>query len=360
MTADKDLLRQALRVPRSVRNLDLAGWDHLIRLGRAAGLLARLAENLEEAGLLDGVPEKPRLHLDAERILAKKHARDVRWEVACLRRALVPLGIPVCLLKGAAYLLSGLPAARGRMFSDVDILVPKEAVAETERVLLGHGYIGVKSDPYDDRYYRQWMHQIPPLHHFQRDTVVDVHHTIVPETARAEVDARSLREMAAPVAGLEDLWVLAPPDMVLHSAVHLFNEGEFDHGLRDVSDLDLLLRHFGTDDEFWLRLLDRARAWALMRPLYYALRHTERLLATPVPADVAAACADEGRPGPATAAIMETALERALRPDHRLCDDALTAPVRLMLYVRAHYLRMPLHLLLPHLARKALRKDEEG
>ena len=31
--------------------------------------------------------------------------------------------------------------------------------------------------------------------------------------------------------------VLAPEDMVLHSAVHLYQEGELDHGMRDLLDL---------------------------------------------------------------------------------------------------------------------------
>ena len=38
--------------------------------------------------------------------------------------------------------------------------------------------------------------------------------------------------------------VLAPADMVLHSAVHLFTEGEFSRGLRDLCDLDLAVARF--------------------------------------------------------------------------------------------------------------------
>ena len=38
--------------------------------------------------------------------------------------------------------------------------------------------------------------------------------------------------------------------------------------------------------------------------------------------------------------------------------DALTAAARWLLYVRAHYLRMPLHLLLPHLLRKSFHRPD--
>ncbi len=41
----------------------------------------------------------------------------------------------------------------------------------------------IKSDPYDDLYYRRWMHELPPLVHSERGQLVDVHHTILPLTA---------------------------------------------------------------------------------------------------------------------------------------------------------------------------------
>ncbi len=50
----------------------------------------------------------------------------------------------------------------------------------------------MKSDPYDDLYYRQWMHELPPLVHGERGRMVDVHHTILPLTARPTPDAQAL------------------------------------------------------------------------------------------------------------------------------------------------------------------------
>ena len=38
--------------------------------------------------------------------------------------------------------------------------------------------------PYDDAYYRDHMHELPPLIHKERDRMIDVHHTILPLTAR--------------------------------------------------------------------------------------------------------------------------------------------------------------------------------
>jgi hypothetical protein len=50
---------------------------------------------------------------------------------------------------------------------------------------------------------------------------------------------------------------------------------------------------------------------------------------------------------------MAWLLAIALRPNHPSCDGPWTPLARWLLYVRAHWLRMPLRLLLPHLLRKA-------
>jgi hypothetical protein len=54
--------------------------------------------------------------------------------------------------------------------------------------------------------------------------------------------------------------------------------------------------------------------------------------------------------------LMDALFDRGLAPHHRSCDGLASAVARWMLYVRAHYLRMPMRLLLPHLARKAWKR----
>jgi hypothetical protein len=352
MIAASNRLPMALQDAGILPLMNLADWDLVIRQGRRAGLLARLAIQLAERDLLARVPAAPRSHLAAERILAEKHARDVRWEVRCIRQALAPIGVDLILLKGAAYILADLPPARGRLFSDVDILVPKAALADVERALLREGWTGGAIDPYDDRYYRRWMHQIPPLIHRLRGTTIDVHHTILPETARLDLKAAALFAASREIAGAGGVGTLCPADMILHSALHLFNEGEYARGLRDLDDIAQLLRRFGSDAAFWPLLLDRAEELDLRRPLYYALRYAGALLgvALPEPVRMAARLAP---PNAALRWLMDMLFSRALRPDHESCRDGLTGVAIWLLYVRSHHLRLPPRLLLPHLLRKA-------
>src|SRR3546814_1875839 len=70
--------------------------------------------------------------------------------------------------------MAGLPPARGRLFSDIDFMVPRDRIDEVERILVKADWAPAVKDAYDQRYYRRWTHQIPPLKHFQRTTVLDV------------------------------------------------------------------------------------------------------------------------------------------------------------------------------------------
>lgn len=346
------LLLRVMRAPGVVHELDAAGWDMLLRQAAAANLDAALLVLLEDAGLLDAVPAAPRTHLEWTRTAAVSHARATRYEVREIGRALAGLGLPLILLKGAAYAMAGLEAGRGRLFSDIDILVPKTRLSEVEAALMMHGWVTTHHDAYDQRYYRQWMHELPPMQHARRGNSIDVHHAILPETAPVRPDPDSLRARARPIDGMPGLAVLAPDDMVLHSAVHLFFDGEFDKGVRDLFDLHRLLGQFGAQPGFWEGLPARARALELGRPLFYALRYCRLLFGTAVPQAVIDAVAQDG-PNPALRWLMDGLFERALRPLHPSCETRASAVARFLLYVRGNWLRMPPLLLSRHLLHKA-------
>ena len=347
------LLVEILRDPARSAALDLAGWDLLLRQAANAGLRASLGAMLAQAGLLETVPPAPRRHFEWAEVAAARHRRAVRFEVDQIRRALDGLGLPLILLKGAAYAMAGLPPAPGRIFSDVDILVPKERIGEVEAALMLGGWASVSQDAYDQRYYREWMHELPPMEHVQRGNTIDVHHAILPETAAVRPDPALLRAASQPIPGEEGLWMLAPHDLVLHSAVHLFSEGEMDHGLRDLLDLHRLLQHFGAAPGFWEGLAARAVQLQLARPLFYALRYCTRLLGTAVPPAVLAEAAAAGRPSRPLLILMDALFLRTLAPPHPDCADRFTPAARGALYLRGNWLRMPPLMLARHLFHKA-------
>jgi hypothetical protein len=329
-----------------------ADWERLLWQARAAELMAQLQAALAAARVLDRAPAGARRHLEIARAIAERHAQAVRHELLGLAEVLSPLGVPVLLLKGAGYAALGHPASRGRIFNDVDIMVPKAALPDVERVLHWAGWFPQHTTAYDERYYREWMHEIPPLSHKNRATVLDVHHTILPPTSGIVPDPAGLFEQALPLAAdWAPFSVLSAPDRVLHSACHLFF-GEFHKGLRDLFDLHRLLSHDGTQPGFWDRLAARAVELRLALPLQDALEQCQRVYATEVPTSVLAALRPAAR-SPWPRWTRRWLFEHALRPAHRSAFGPTTGLALRAVFVRSHWLRMPVPLLVRHLSHKA-------
>jgi hypothetical protein len=360
--AQTDLVVAALRSPAQALSLPSAGWDLLVRQARRADLLGRIALLLEREGLLGRVPSAPRAHLDAAIVLTAAQHREVRREVAHIANALAPLALQPVLLKGAAYLMSNAAAALGRTFDDVDLLVPKSRLPEVEAHLMMGGWVTTHLSPYDQRYYREWMHELPPMQHSIRHSVIDVHHAILPDTAHVQPDSALLLAQARVVPEHPEWRVLSPIDMLLHSMTHLFHNEELSHGLRDLSDLDLMLRSESADPTFWEALQQRAVQHGLARTLHHGLQQTHRLLGTPVPESARLQASNYAAAAPVDA-LMTHLWRHALRTPHSSARAPLTSAAEFCLFIRAHALRMPPIMLLKHLSNKAWRRHvlrEEG
>ena len=345
-------LVRALRVPEDAAAFGAREWDLAVRAGRRSALLAALAARLREGPGLEAAPPAVRRHLEGALRLAAHHARALRHEAAVVREALAPLGVPLVLLKGAAYVLGGLPPAPGRLVADLDLLLPRAALPEAERLLFRRGWLTAEPDPYDQRYYREWMHEVPPLRHAARGTVLDLHHALVPPTGRL---GRDPGDVAARARGIGDgLRVPAPEDLVVHAALHRLGDGEHERALRDLWDLDRMLRAWGRDAAFREALEARAAEFRAERAVAYALRAAYAVFATPIPGPLLARLERRGRCRAGARVVVPLLLRAAdpARPPAWRGEGA----ARLAMYVRGHWTRMPARLLLPHLARKAWRR----
>lgn len=363
MSVVREPFLEVLQNPSAAASLTAAEWTDVIGRARHSSLLPRLSLRIDDDTLGRLTPRVSE-QLLAARPIAEQHARAVRWEVGRIQVALRGIDTKVVVLKGAAYILSGLPAGTGRLTTDVDILVPRGDLRQVEQALLSAGWAAVKLNSYDQRFYRQWSHELPPLQHSRRRTVVDVHHNILPVSGRLHPDADKLLAAAVPIAEsgvAPGLWTLCPEDMLLHCAVHLFQDGDLAGSVRDLVDADALLRHFGAvTPGFWERLPARARDLGLERPLFYVLRFAERMLGTPMPASVWAQVA---RPPALVVSVMDQLVSRSLLPLRGRQGTMGEEMARTMLYVRSHWLRMPPGQLALHLMRKSIRRwsdpDEE-
>lgn len=333
------LLLSIMRDPASAGALEGDRWNALIAAARAEQMLGNLATRLEPYER--GFPAAVRAILADARGEAAHARTRALWEADRAAEALLPLGIPVVLLKGTAYAAAGLDAGAGRSIGDLDILVPRDRLDEAEAALLAAGWEWVKPDPYDDAYYRQWMHELPPLIHSERDRMIDVHHTILPLTARPRPDASAM--LADAVSLPSGLKILSHEHMVIHACVHLMADGDLAGGLRNLWDIDRLCRAFAAErDDFYFALYQESARHGLFAPVARALRLAHDMYGTPV-----ASC------------VAPIQVDMALRWSDRLFRARMIARdgwgretrklLRFAFFIRSHWLRMPPMMLARHL-----------
>jgi hypothetical protein len=327
------LLVRALRDPAGLGHCD---WAGLVSAARAEQLIGSLAFRMEG----QAVPARIAAIFEAARQDSAYSRTQALWEAEMARRALAPLSVPVILMKGTAFHAANLDACVGRSVGDLDIMVPRASLDAAEAALLDAGWERMKdAQGYDDIYYRRWMHELPPLIHRTRDRMIDVHHTILPLTARPKPDAEAL--IADSVALENGLRILSPADMIVHAAAHLFADGDLAGGLRNLWDIDRLLREFAaTDPDFWAKLEARAAHHQLKRAVGRAVRLAGDLYGTPAPSGW-------------RAGFLADPLFKARLLARNGWGQEQRKLLRFAFYVRSHLLRMPPLMLARHLWKKA-------
>jgi hypothetical protein len=348
----RDLLIRVLRDPVSLATMDSSRLDLILRVARRGRVLGNLAVALQEAGCLEQLPPAAGDQLRSALVLAQSRARLAMWELDRIGNALRTSGFSTCIaMKGCAYLLLGLPNARGRIFADVDLMLPEQELEGVEAYLNRRGWRSQELSPYDQNYYRRWTHELPPLMHVEREVEIDLHHNVLPRTARLKPDSTLLLENTQALAESR-FATLSNEDIVLHAMTHLLFNDDMADKLRDLVDIDVLLRYFsGADEHYWSRILRRAEQLDLRRATYYGLRYASTYLDSPVPDTIISAIKAWGPPAPIRW-LMDRLVPRALFPMHPEHSSRLTGYARLLLYVRSHWIRMPPWLLAYHLTYK--------
>lgn len=325
-----------LRNPALAQAMSDAEWNEPVMQARQVELAGQLYFGLERHACIPHTPPAVLRALDLTRIKTNRRIDSVRWELSQIRKA-VSSDIPILLLKGCAYALAEDTNANGRLFSDIDILVPHHDLPRVESDLAVHGWQASDTEPYDQKYYREWMHEIPPMEHLRRGTVLDIHHAIIPVVSRYAFDATRLFDDA--IEHSPGIFVLSPFDRIIHCAVHAFIEGVPSKALRDLYDLNCLVRQHAATEELCKPLLARAKTLRLDKLLTDALSASAALFSLP----------------PAYEALTRT---RSLRAS-MLRKAALTAnrpranAYHGLLLAHSHWMKMPMSLLIPHLVRKA-------
>lgn len=349
------LLNIVILEPELIGELSTGELDLALRLTRRVRLLGRLGESLRAAGLMESLPTEAADQLIAAMAMADARSRLALWELDRIAQALKSdQSIPLVAMKGCTYILLNLPNAPGRIFADVDLMTNENELEDLEDKLNTRGWVSSELTPYDQNYYRKWTHELPPLMHEEREVEIDLHHNIMPRTARLNPSSAKLMERSRQLPDSR-YRVFADEDVVLHAMSHLMFDGDLADKLRDLVDTHDLLTYFADrDSSFWQNLLDRAEELDLTRPAYYSIRYVNLLLDMHIPDNIIKHSRKWSPPG-IVVWFMDRAVPRALYPQHPDRPTRMTELYRLLLYMRSHWIKMPPWLLAYHLSYKFIR-----
>lgn len=263
-----------------IRQACAADWTEFLQLARQHGLTARFYHVLERSQLLDAIPEKVKQHGLSGARYAAKQQHSLFFELQQLEKVFAGAGYPCLLLKGAAYRGLALSVSYGRLFSDIDILVPADKMADARNRLFFSGYSEGSLSDYDRRYYLNWAHQNPPLQHYQRGTVIDLHHHIYPVASARTINIAPVFDSAVQVNG-SVFSVPAAAHLFIHAAVHLFYQEETHKLLKDLIDLNELLQEVAQQQQLSF-MLEQSREMSVQSAVANACMVLHRLFGNEV------------------------------------------------------------------------------
>lgn len=342
------LIIQLLQRPEIGTEITEKDWESIIFILRHLGMLATLYYLAQKTGTFNQYPTYAKKNLKSGMVYADRQAQQVKYEAYEIKFTLGKEVIEPIFLKGAGYTLRKSLNSYGRVYSDLDILVPKNELEDAAKILNKHGWLNKALTDHDEKYYREWAHEIPPMSHYTRNTTIDVHHNIIPPvTGRAPKIDILLKQVERTS---DNYLVLTAPAAFLHSAIHLFTNEEFHNGFRDIVDLYLLAQEYQSK-LFWQQLDQLAQETRFSLELFYSLAMLAHFFDIKPPSDLLSRLHNEHKSWRSKLVIK--CLKSALKPHHQQILSRKDHLLIFLLYLRGHWIKMPLPILISHLSVKA-------
>ena len=322
-----------------LEQLSKSEWNDLLRILRACSLTASFHKRLCREKLEHQLPDYCKSAFVSAVRFAEAQSRQTRIQALKICQLSADYNVPIIFLKGAAYTLGQTENSLGRLMSDIDICVAREHILQLEVALLKSGWTFKDIDEHDDKYYRAWSHELPPLKHDEDGVVLDVHHTLIPPIKGRILNVSDLLDSAVdddvfPVPSME--W------LVMHSALHLILNEDVENGLRDLTDIYLLLNSDKSNGENFCDNIEKARALFEREGFGVEWLILTKLLAhyfdSPIEADSTAKL-------PAYAKLRLLCLKSAITPNFHFLRSTTDNILSFFNYVLGYQSKMPLSIL---------------
>ena len=248
-------------------------WDQTVAIAAREEVLPTLAGKLScPPGLSD--------FFEAIHELNAKRNRQLISEIETLALLLNQAGIEPVLLKGAAYLVTGVyPDTADRLLHDIDFLISEGDSSRAFEIIRRAGY-----DPYVPSPIALLLHHHPALAQVHR-VPVEIHHSLGRSACRAILTADEMVKGSTGVRlGRAAVRVPSPEHLMTHLIVH----SQLQHGpycriwptLRNMLDVVLVAGRFTID---WDAIRGRFRGHGNTSLLNLHLMQIEKTLGFPPP-----------------------------------------------------------------------------
>lgn len=337
-----------LEKPADAECLSDLQWQDLIRILRCNDLTATLASLLEKNNIVVQSAYGKK-HLASALVYAKRQSQQVEYESRHLRDILSEIGVVPMFLKGAAYALANDLNADGRLMSDIDILVTHSQLELVEKQLKANGWKEKVLDSYDENYYRQWSHELPPFINSSTGTTLDIHHTLIPPITSKSVPVDSV--FSNSVQGRTYALLPSMEWRLLHCIIHFFYNEDYEKPIRDMWDLRCLFLQL-RDRQHLEQFLTLASSIGFRKEAGYALRTVEYVFN-----DITE---HFGAKVDSHLTVSETVfcgavIKTIAKPRHAEIDSLATKFCCFIMMMRGHVKKMPMNILIPHIAVKLYR-----
>lgn len=266
---------------------DGKAWSLLAERAGSLGLSQFLYWQLQDRGLR--LPPAVCTELRPRYWATAAHNEHQLRELGRLMGLLQNAGIPVILLKGAAFLGSIYPGPGSRPMRDVDLLIQESTFEKVAAILRGQGYNAPTRDgmghtrAFLRRYGGELAFQSSASPWLSMDLHWQlIHHEGFRDILQIDYDGLWRRAKLAPEPH-RGILLLSAEDNLLYQALHL----GLHHRLCVLGmylDLDRIIRNGEAID--WSLVCSRAAKWRMRQLTYVVLSLTRDLFASPIPLGV--------------------------------------------------------------------------
>jgi hypothetical protein len=263
----------ALEAARSLAAQDGFDWGQLCRVAHTEGVAPLLYHTVRLQGLLPATVEgalRQAYYRNAGRNLILLHRLEI------VLRQLDAEDVPVIVLKGAALAHGVYSKAGLRPMCDLDLLVRREDLPLTRRVLSRLGYEAPGAE-WRVGFINPYLHEVTLAHPGEAATALDLHWSLFGGLDYYRIPMDWFWQTALPTrVGDAPAQVLGPAAQVLHLCEHILRHCRQGHlTLLQSYDVAAVLACYGEQVD-WDQLLLKAQTYCLVLAVQQALSRLQQ------------------------------------------------------------------------------------